>query len=192
MTTTYPTVPSVTFKPIDRFPNYCVGDDGSVWSRRVKRGKKGKLGDWHRLVSGDGRIGYRQVRLIRDDGPGVVCKVHHLVLTAFVGPCPPGLECCHNDGNPANNHVSNLRWDTRFANIHDSIRHGTFPTGERHGSAKLTAQQVAEIRARREVGETQRALARAYGVDPSSISAIIHRKLWRYTERPGDGRGGRR
>lgn len=53
--------------------------------------------------------------------------VHVLVLNAFVGPRPEGLECCHADGDPANNDVSNLRWDTRLANVQDMIRHGTAP-----------------------------------------------------------------
>src|SRR5438270_713720 len=35
--------------------------------------------------------------------------VHRLVLEAFVGPRPEGLEGCHNDGSPQNNHLSNLR-----------------------------------------------------------------------------------
>lgn len=49
---------------------------------------------------------------------------HRLVLTVFVGPCPEGMEGCHNDGDPSNNHVSNLRWDTRRSNILDAIKHG--------------------------------------------------------------------
>lgn len=52
-------------------------------------------------------------------------QVHRLVLETFVGPCPPGMEACHNDGNPANNHVSNLRWDTGSSNMLDKRRHGT-------------------------------------------------------------------
>lgn len=50
--------------------------------------------------------------------------VHHLVLTEFVGPRPPDTEACHNDGNPANNTSSNLRWDTKSANALDRVRHG--------------------------------------------------------------------
>ena len=50
--------------------------------------------------------------------------VHRLVLTSFVGPCPPGLECCHGDADPANNHLDNLRWDTSQENSLDTIRHG--------------------------------------------------------------------
>lgn len=52
-------------------------------------------------------------------------KVHHLVLEAFTGQCPPGMEGCHGDGNPENNVAGNLRWDTRAANLRDAVRHGT-------------------------------------------------------------------
>lgn len=51
--------------------------------------------------------------------------VHRLVLSIFVGPCPDGLEGCHDDGDPANNAVDNLRWDTKSANARDRQRHGT-------------------------------------------------------------------
>ena len=54
-------------------------------------------------------------------------KVPRLVLEAFRGACPPGEECCHWDDDPGNNHLSNLRWDTRGNNHRDSVRNGTHP-----------------------------------------------------------------
>jgi hypothetical protein len=51
--------------------------------------------------------------------------VHRLVLETFVGRCPPGMEACHNDGNPLNSKLENLRWDTRESNMADMNRHGT-------------------------------------------------------------------
>lgn len=54
---------------------------------------------------------------------------HHLVLTAFVKPRPPGMEACHNDGYPSHNHLTNLRWDTRSSNRRDAASHGTNLTG---------------------------------------------------------------
>lgn len=53
--------------------------------------------------------------------------VHTLVLEAFVGPCPEGLEACHNNGDHADNTLGNLRWDTRSENAKDKTRHGTNP-----------------------------------------------------------------
>ena len=43
--------------------------------------------------------------------------VHKLVLEAFVGPCPAGLEVLHKDDCPANNALSNLRYGTHAENM---------------------------------------------------------------------------
>jgi hypothetical protein len=60
-------------------------------------------------------------------------RIHRLVLQAFVGPCPAGQECCHGDGDPSNNVLSNLRWGTRSDNRRDSVGHGThFSTSKKH------------------------------------------------------------
>jgi hypothetical protein len=52
--------------------------------------------------------------------------VHRLVLEAFVGPCPPGMEACHNNGIRDDNRLENLRWDTRVNNHADKHKHGTY------------------------------------------------------------------
>lgn len=52
-------------------------------------------------------------------------QVHHLVLEAFVGPCPDGLEACHWNDDPADNRLGNLRWDTKAANSRDAVRNRT-------------------------------------------------------------------
>ncbi|PBC38528.1 hypothetical protein CJ179_38685 [Rhodococcus sp. ACS1] len=68
--------------------------------------------------------GYLRVNLA-DGGKRVKPKLHRLVLAAFVGPCPEGMEGCHDDGNPLNNVLSNLFWGTHSRNIQDQVRHGT-------------------------------------------------------------------
>lgn len=50
--------------------------------------------------------------------------VHQVVLEAFVGPRPEGMETRHLDGDPKNNHVSNLAWGTPKENSADIDRHG--------------------------------------------------------------------
>ena len=52
-------------------------------------------------------------------------RVHRLVMLAFVGPCPPGKEVCHQDGVFANVWLDNLYYGTRKQNIEDAVRHGT-------------------------------------------------------------------
>ena len=51
-------------------------------------------------------------------------RVHRLVLEAFVGPLPDGMVTRHLDGNPLNNHISNLQYGSQSENGLDTVRHG--------------------------------------------------------------------
>src|SRR5580704_3863138 len=51
-------------------------------------------------------------------------RVHQLVMLAFVGPYPPGMETRHLDGDRANNALSNLKYGTPSENSQDRLRHG--------------------------------------------------------------------
>ena len=104
-----------------------------------------------------------------------VCRPHKLVMEAFVSLRPEGLECCHNDGNPQNNHWSNLRWDTPKNNHADKVKHGTTNRGEQCGTAKLTLEQVRAIR---QDTRLQRIIAAEYGVKDNTISRIKSFKRW--------------
>ena len=104
-----------------------------------------------------------------------VCRPHKLVMEAFVSVRPDGLECCHNDGNPQNNHLINLRWDTPKNNHADKIKHGTTNRGEQCGTAKLTLEQVRAIR---QDNRLQRIIAAEYGVKDNTISRIKSFKRW--------------
>jgi len=107
-------------------------------------------------------------------------QVHRLVLEAFRGPCPPGMVACHGNGDRADPRLTNLRWDTPRANMADQYIHGTRVLGERHPQAKLTDQEVAEIRTRYADGlsgtrprVTHQQLADLYDVSPSCVTTII-------------------
>lgn len=68
--------------------------------------------------------GYLQVDLWHDNTQRAFV-IHRLVLWAFVGPAPAGLEALHGDGDPTNNALTNLRWGTRSENSLDQVAHGT-------------------------------------------------------------------
>lgn len=81
------------------------------------------------------------------DGRKYNIQTGRLVLLAFVGEPGPGEECCHGEGGPADNSITNLRWDTHLENNRDRVRAGTYATGEAHPEAKFTDAQVSDIRA---------------------------------------------
>ena len=64
--------------------------------------------------------GYKQVTLWNNkkNNPHTI---HRLVLIAFKGHPPEGMECNHIDGNKTNNHISNLEWITPQQNTLHSI-----------------------------------------------------------------------
>lgn len=150
--------------------------------RRERRTLKPKLHD-----------GYLRVRLCEDEAPDRDVFVHQLVLEAFVGPCPEGMEARHLDGSRDNNHLSNLCWGTRSENQADSIAHGTHNIldnrGERCAMSKLTEPEVREIRRLWATGEhRQWALAERFGVTQSTISHIVLLKSWKYLEEDSNDR----
>jgi protein gp37 len=99
--------------------------------------------------------------------------VHRLVLTAFVRPAQPGEQACHRNGDPSDNRLSNLYWGTQQANWQDRIRHGN---GRSY--AKLTPEDVAEIRRRCAAGESAYRVAQDYPVSDTQVRNIIRGDHW--------------
>jgi hypothetical protein len=124
------------------------------------------------------RTGHLRVSLWTADRKETKKYVHVLVLTAFVGPCPPGLESLHDDNNAGNNKLSNLKWGTPKENAADQLRHGTRARGVKNGHAKLTENQVLQIRQLAASGHNHRLIAERFRVSRSRISYILHRKNW--------------
>lgn len=173
-------------KDIPNFPGYAITDDGRVWSKQRKL-PDGRTWAGRWLSPNKQHTGYLTVTLCRR-GEHHQKLVHRLVLETFVGPCPDGMECCHEDGNRSNNKLTNLRWDTKSANTKDAVRHGTAAClrrkglpgtrGEAHGMSKLTATQVRWIRLLRKGGLRQRELADIFGVKQPQISSICRNEAW--------------
>jgi hypothetical protein len=165
--------------PIPGHDGYEASNLGGVRSvDRVvvyKDGRKFRKNGRVLSVTDNGR-GYRVIVL----PPKVPCYAHRLVLEAFVGPCPDGMEACHNDGDQSNNRLENLRWDVKKANHADKRLHGTLPLGEMHYRAKLTESDVLEIRRRAAAGEKSRSIAKDFGMTHAPIFDIVRRKNWKH------------
>ena len=97
------------------------------------------------------RYGYPIVDLWKQ-GKGQTRTVHSLVAEAFVGPRPDGMQVCHNDGDPTNNRVDNLRYGTHSDNMLDRVRHGTDPDAIKKRCPRghrLSAENISPSSARR-------------------------------------------
>ena len=172
------------WKPVINYEGlYEISNYGKVKSLNYKRTKKEQI-----LKPLKEMGSYLCVILFKNNG-GKQHSIHRLVLEAFVGPCPPGMEGCHNNGNPSDNFVGNLRWDTRSNNQKDRKWHGTKNNpiwinnmGSKSSTAKLNNTKIIEIKKLHLEGESNIKIAKIYNVHPTTISRIINEETWKYIE----------
>ena len=124
-----------------------------------------------RVLDGTVTEGYRFIHY-GIDGKKIRNPVHTLVLEAFRGPRPVGMEACHYDGDSLNNAISNLRWDTHHNNNMDRKRIGRYASGENHVMARFTQSQIARLRS----GEIS---YKEIGMSYSHYWRIMTNKAWK-------------
>lgn len=166
------------FKQVAGFPSYFVNKDGIVVSFKITVLKHKKA------RRPNGKVVYPTVGLHKNGKFHLRKAVHKLVAEAFLGPCPPGLECCHLDGDPKNTNVENLKYVSRKENHSHKILHGTAQRGEKHPCAKLSQKDVASIKKEywfdgKNAGNA-RQLAKRFGVSKSTIVNVATGKKWKH------------
>lgn len=157
------------------------------WSKVDKSGGLDACWEWQGWRRSDGygeckKNGKRHIRA-------------HRVAWEFInGPIPDGLNVLHKCDNPPCCNPAHLFLGTHFDNMADMTQKGRracgdqngarlyperMPRGERNGTAKLTRQQVLDIRANYHSGQaTGEQLAERHGVSKSLISGIVNHKRW--------------
>lgn len=168
------TTPVSEVRPVPASTGYFASRDGQIWHRTGSHNCRFP-GSWKPLQSSLRENGYLGI----NTAGNTIRYVHAMVLEAFIGPCPDGLECCHNDGVRTNNALTNLRWDTHASNTEDSRQHGTMVRGEDSNMAKLTEAEVVTLRSmarNRPIKE----LACHFGISEGHTAAIIRRRFWKH------------
>ena len=127
--------------------------------------------------------GYGRLR----DERGTPYRAHRISYRLLVGDIPDGFCVCHHCDNPGCVKPSHLFVDTQEENIRDreSKGRGAAPPvlrGEDRPDAKLTEQDVREIRRRLSFGESQRSLAIRFGVSRTAVSAISSGRNWAWLD----------
>jgi len=108
------------------------------------------------------------------DGKQAKEQVHKLVLMAFVGMRPEGMQACHGDGNQQNNRIDNLRWDTPSNNQSDRLIHGTDLRGENVKTSKLRPEHAAAIKG----GMKEKDALTAFGISRTQFYRIKRGEAW--------------
>lgn len=151
--------------------DYEVSNIGRV--RRAKPGRRTQVGrELKRLKAG---AGYWYVGPTIG-GKNVQTAVHAMVAEVFLGPRPDGAVVNHIDGDKLNARASNLEYITQRENMQHAARAGLMVRGEQHYNAKLTDEQVRELRAHRARGASFSELARRFNTCIANVFSIVHGK----------------
>ena len=157
---------------IPNFPGYFATKDGRIYSA-PRKGPGGHKGKYLKQFTND--RGYLEVGLWKARKKPTK-RIHRLILETFVGPCPDGMEACHNNGIRIDNRLENLRWDTRSNNAFDAIVHRTFI-----GNTKLNLRQAHIINYLLKFPNEfiQREIGKLFGVSRSAINFIKTGRRWK-------------
>ncbi len=152
------------------------------WQQRNRWGTTHTVRCPRRRAEHDNRH-YLQVFLRTPTGR-VPALAHRIVYRHFFGPIPGQLTVNHRNGDKKDNRPANLE----LATHHDQKIHaikvlGRYQRmfnqdGEKNHMAKLTADQVRQMRRMRKQGLTYRELSERFGVCRQTAWGIVTGKYW--------------
>lgn len=167
------------WRAVAEFPTYEVSNEGRVISRVNPGNHKCDPSYSRELSLKPNKYGYVLVNLFSDDRRNVPRSVHSLVMEAFVGPRPAGLDIRHKNGIRHDNRLENLEYGTRAENMADARVHGTLLIEEQHHQTKVSREDAIEII---ELCKTrampQWKIGDMYGITQQGVSDIFRGKCW--------------
>lgn len=157
---------------------YKIDDEGKLW--RLKGGKTNR--DIKPKLSGRKMPnGYIQVR-VSHKGKIYHCYLHRIIWIYYNGDIPKGLQINHIDGDKSNNTLNNLRLATPSQSKKYAVKSIGCWEGVRNGMAKLTKENVLQIRELAITNTTHKDIAESFGMSQSHISDIIHQRSWKHIQ----------
>jgi hypothetical protein len=152
--------------------SYWFTEDGRAFSFKRKKERE--------LRGSQNSSGYIQLRLMGRKGSALYL-LHRLVAEAFIPNPENKQQVNHKDSNRTNNHIENLEWVTPEENVQHALKSGRMKgnRGEKNGRAKLTEEQVEEIREQLGRGVRQVDIAERFGIGQAHVSRIARNVSWR-------------
>lgn len=156
-------------KQINHFPNYQITDSGEVLKTN------GEI-----KASSIDKKGYHHITL-SNKGNKTTFLLHKLVALHFIPNINNLPQINHIDGNKSNNCKDNLEWVNGSTNIIHSFNNGLSDyKGEKNGRAKLTNNQIKEIKKLINNKIKLKDIALQFNVHPNTISEIKRNKKWKH------------
>ena len=124
--------------------------------------------------AGKSPMGYGRYRL-----PERAVFAHRYAYELVHGPIPDGLFACHRCDNPGCVNPAHIFLGTHDDNMRDMVSKGRHTAGDKNASRKVSAIEVTQIRARRDAGETLKAIGDSYGITRQAVHLIVTRQTWR-------------
>lgn len=103
---------------------------------------------------------------------------HRLAYLIHYGEIPDRMQVCHRCDNPSCVNPEHLFVGSSQDNHDDMKVKGRSTYGERNARAKLTDEQVAQIRMAAEAGESNEAIAERFGIHKATVSRIAVGSRW--------------
>ena len=109
-------------------------------------------------------------------------RAHRYAAELASGEVPPESVAIHACDNPScvRIHPNHVSFGSQQENIADKVRKGRQAKGETNGRAVLTEEDVRNIRKRLYSGEAGYKIAADYGIAPTNVTAIYHRRTWKH------------
>lgn len=163
---------------IPGYDGYQVSDQGNIRSILKKGNHKSKKGSDWRLLKPQIRKDNRRTISIATKGVYRHHFIYKLIMLAFLGPCPDGMEIAHLNGNCSDDRFVNLKYCTHKENESHKHMHGTSPQGERNPNSKLLGWQIEEILFLSEKSISHAKIAALFDISYKDVSAIILGIKW--------------
>ena len=135
-----------------------------------------------RIKQRENSDGYMEVTLGTMDNRHAGVRVHRIIAEQFIPNHLNLPEVNHKDYNRKNNCVENLEWSNHLDNVRYSAKVGHYDRhkGEDNGRAKVTVEDVKEIRQQYENGIRVSEIAKKYSIGWSTVYNIVKNKTWNH------------